>query len=118
MIDTDTAADTTNETVAQSFASWHSSRKNRREPISLHLWQGAAKSCKTHRTSHIGRRLQLSRSDLIRYLPGEEPFVKPGAGSLFTQWQLSCQRPDGATLQLSSSGPIPEIGDLIQKFLS
>jgi hypothetical protein len=118
MIDTDTAADTTIETVAQSFASWRLSRKNRQEPIPLHLWQAAAKLCKTHRISHICQRLRLSSSDLKRHLPVEEPFVELGTGTLFTQWQLSCQRPDGATLQLNSSGPIPEIGDLIRQFLS
>jgi len=115
-----TSADLTIESVKQEFAQWRASRTKRIEPIPQHLWQTAVELCKTHRITHVCRHLRLSFADLKKHLPPKEKlsFVELDAGCLFGQWQLTCERPDGARLRLSAAGQVPELDALIRQFLA
>ena len=112
--------DLTMESVQQQFDQWRTSRTKKLEPIPQHLWQAAAELCKTHRITHVCRRLGLSFPALKKHLPAkaEPAFVELAAGGLFGQWQLTCQRPDGARLHVSAAGNPPALEVLIRQFLS
>lgn len=120
MIEQLPTADLTIERVEQQFAKWRASRSKKLEPIPQHLWQAAAALCKTHRITHVCRRLRLSFPDLKKRLPAKDrpTFIELTGGSFLGQWQLTCERPDGTRLHLCAAGPSPAIEPLIRQFLS
>ena len=120
MIEQLPTADLTIENVEQQFAKWRASRSKKMEPIPLHLWQAAVALCKTHRVTHVCRRLRLCFPDLKKRLPpkAQPTFIELTGGSFLGQWQLTCQRPDGTRLQLCAAGPSPAIEPLIRQFLA
>lgn len=116
------------EDVQQQFQTWRSNR-SRREPIPDHLWKAATSLCRIHTISHVSQQLKLSYTDLKKRLnlpclsdDCQAPaFRQIDLSSLFqsqNQWQLFCQRPDGAFLSLSGSGAYPPVTDIMKGFLS
>lgn len=120
MTEAPTTAGLTIEDVKQEFDQWRASRSNKVAPIPHRLWQAAAELCKTHRITHVCRHLRLSFSELKKHLPAKEEiaFMELGVGGLIGQWQLTCQRPDGARLVISAPGYPPALDALIGQFLS
>jgi hypothetical protein len=44
--------------------------------------------------------------------------MKIDLSGTISHWQLCCQRRDGANLSFSANGVLPDIGHLLEKFLS
>lgn len=111
------------ENVTKQFENWRACRK-RHERIPEHLWQAAVTLCKSHPTTHVCRCLRLSYADLKKHLITDEKsnhpveFVQIDMAGVAGNWQLCCQRADGAKLSLTVNGPVPAIEHLLQKFLS
>jgi len=111
-------APATIESVELQFESWRSLRTRKLEPIPAELWDAAVSLCNTHPITHVCRRLRLSYPQLKKRLVPTPRFVELTPGSLFTQWQLVCERADGARLHVSATGPVPELDGLLGRFLS
>jgi hypothetical protein len=108
------------EDVAKQFEHWRANRQ-KRDRIPQHLWQAAAKLCKDHPTTVVCRCLRLSCSDLKKHLPAEKApvqFMKIDFSGAVGNWQIGCRRSDGAQLSLAASGALPDINQLLEKFLS
>ena len=112
--------DLTIERVKEAFTQWRSNRSKKVEPIPPHLWQAAADLCKTHRISHVCRHLRLSPANLKKHLPAKPPlaFLELDTDGLFGQWQLICERSDGARLNVRAAGHPPALDALIRQFLA
>ena len=106
------------ESVQDQFKAWRAGKAGR-EPIPEHLWEAAARLCREHPVTRVSRVLRLSFNDLKKHLPERAPvqFTELDIHPLTSPWQLECQRPDGARLRLSSSGPLPDLSGLLQGFL-
>jgi hypothetical protein len=106
------------ESVQEQFKAWRAG-KTGREPIPEHLWAAAARLCQDYPLTRVSRVLRLSFNDLKKHLPERAPVqfteldIRPLAGS----WEIECQRPDGARLRLSSTGPLPDLSGLLRGFL-
>jgi hypothetical protein len=107
------------ESVQEQFKAWRSG-KTGREPIPEHLWAAAVRLCREHPLTRVNRVLRLSFNDLKKHLAERAPvqFAELDFRSLNGPWEIECQRPDGARLRLSSSGPLPDLSGLVQGFLS
>jgi hypothetical protein len=108
------------EAVEKQFDKWRRGRK-KIEPIPAQLWKAAADLCKTHPISHVSRRLRLSFPDLKKRLIPDKAspqFLELTGSCFFGQWQIICERPDGARLHFSGSGAPPSLEDVIRQFLS
>lgn len=119
------------EDVRKQFQVWRATRRNRREPIPDHLWNAAIQLCSIHCVSSVCKALKLCYTDLKNRLnlpkpyscdPDKPPvFHQVDAGALFApqhQWQMVCQRADGAVLNLSASGAYPPpVTDILKGFL-
>ena len=94
----------------------------KRDRIPQHLWHAAAQLCKNHSATRVSRYLRLSFADLKKHLPAGKnaspvrfmqiDFSRPNGN-----WQLCCQRGDGANFTVCANGPLPDIERLIEKFL-
>lgn len=106
------------ESVQEQFKTWRAG-KTCRETIPEHLWAAAARLCREHPPTRVSRVLRLSFNDLKKHLPERAPvqFTELALRSLTGPWEIECQRPDGARLRLSSSGPLPDLSGLLQGFL-
>lgn len=110
--------------VKKQFEQWRNRRVNRREPIPQELWQAAVELCKTHGITHVSRSLRLSYTELKKRIPParcpatEIQFMQLDAGSLTRQWHMQCDRPDGGRLQMSGSGQLPDIENMMRVFLA
>jgi len=108
------------EAVAKQFETWRANRQ-KRDRIPQHLWRAATQLCKDYPTTQVCRCLRLSFADLKKHLSNQKAAVQfmkidfPGA---IGHWQLCCQRSDGAQLSLSASSTLPDIDQLLEKFLS
>ena len=110
------------QSVAKQFEHWRVS-KQKRDRIPHHLWQAAAQLCKNHSATLVSRCLRLSFADLKKHLPAEQnapaarfmqiDFSRPNGN-----WQLCCQRGDGANFTVCANGPLPDIERLVEKFVS
>jgi len=110
------------ETVAKQFEAWRAGRQ-KRDRIPQHLWQAAAQLCKNYPTTHVCRCLHLSFADLKKHLPSEKDdppmqFMRIDLSGAIGNWQICCQRSDGARLSLSANGPTPDMAHLLETFLS
>jgi hypothetical protein len=107
------------ESVQKQFKAWRAGKAGR-EPIPEHLWEAAVGLCREHPPTRVSRVLRLSFNDLKKHLPERAPvqFTELDIRSLTGPWEIECQRPDGARLRLSSSGPLPDLTGLVQGFLS
>jgi hypothetical protein len=110
------------ESVTKQFEHWRANRQ-KRDRIPQHLWQAAAQLCKDHPTTLVCRCLRLSFADLKKHLPAEKndlsvPFMKIDFSGAIGNWQLCCRRSDGAQLSLAASGALPDVDQLLEKFLS
>jgi hypothetical protein len=115
-----TTDDLTIENVKLQFDQWRASRSHKLEPIPQPLWLAAAALCRTHRITHVCRHLRLSFADLKKHLAPNAPpaFFELNAGGLFGQWQLTCERADGARLHVRAAGQPPAFDVLIRQFLA
>lgn len=119
------------EEVRKQFQVWRTTRRNRREPIPDHLWNAAIELCRIHPVSSVCKELKLCYTDLKTRLNLPKPphgdegnpplFHQVEVGTLFApqdQWQMVCQRADGAVLRLSASGSYPPpVADILKGFL-
>lgn len=108
--------------VQEQFENWRSSRNGKREPIPQQLWQAAVELCNLHGITQVSRSLRLSYVELKKRVlpptPATPPtFMEFDASCLASQWHLSCHRPDGARLQVSGSGRLPDIANMLGVFL-
>ena len=109
------------QSVAKQFEHWRANRQ-KRDRIPQHLWHAAAQLCKNHSATRVSRYLRLSFTDLKKHLPAGKnaspvrfmqiDFSRPNGN-----WQLCCQRGDGANFTVCANGPLPDIERLIEKFL-
>lgn len=108
------------EHVKQQLAQWRASRAGRQEPIPQSLWQAASALCLKHPITHVCRQLRLCVTDLKKHLPQKAPvaFLELNPGSPGGQWQLLCERADGARLHLCATGHPPAPEALLRQFLS
>ena len=106
------------ESVQDQFKAWRAGKAGR-EPIPEHLWAAAARLCREHPLTRVSRVLRLSFNDLKKHLPERAPvqFTELDIRPSTSPWEIECQRPDGARLRLSSSGPLPDLSGLLQGFL-
>jgi hypothetical protein len=106
------------ESVQEQFKAWRAGKAGR-EPIPEPLWEAAALLCREHPPTRVSRVLRLSFNDLKKRVPERAPvqFAELDIRSLTGPWEIECQRPDGARLRLSSSGPLPDLSGLLQGFL-
>jgi hypothetical protein len=110
------------ESVTKQFEAWRANRQ-KRDRIPLHLWQAAAQLCKDHPTTLVCRCLRLSFTDLKKHLHAEKndlpvQFMKIDFSGAIGNWQLCCRRSDGTQLSFAASGALPDIDQLLEKFLS
>ena len=111
------------KTVAKQFEDWRTSRKKHTR-IPEHLWQAAVDLCKAHPTTQVCRCLRLSYADLKKRMLSDKnqsaavQFMQIDLSAAAGNWQLCCQRADGAKLSLSANGPMPAIAHLLQQFLT
>jgi hypothetical protein len=110
------------ESVAEQFKYWRANRQ-KRDRIPQQLWQAAAQLCKDYPATQVCRCLRLSFADLKKHLPSGKNdlpvhFMKIDLSGSIGNWQLCCQRGDGAQLSFSANGALPDIGRLLEKFLS
>lgn len=119
------------EEVRKQFQVWRATRRNRREPIPDHLWDAAIELCRIHGVSSVCKELKLCYTDMKNRLNPPKPnhcdegnpavFHQVDVGALFAshhQWQMVCQRADGAVLSLSGSGACPPpVTDILKGFL-
>jgi hypothetical protein len=105
--------------VQEQFKAWRAGKAGR-ESIPEHLWEAAAWLCQEHPPTRVSRVLRLSFNDLKKHLPERAPvqFTELDIRSLTGPWEIECQRPDGARLRLSSTGPLPDLSELLQDFLT
>lgn len=108
--------------IEQQFEKWRASRKHRTEAIPDHLWQAAAKLCAQYGISHISRHLRLSYTELKKHAcelsPTSLHFKALDLCTLTGQWQIECSRPDGTRLQMSGSGQLFDVSNILNTFLS
>jgi len=108
------------ESVQQRFETWRSHRA-KRDRIPEYLWEAAARACELHSVAHVSRSLRLSYTKLKKRVsskPSEPHFMAIDLSCVSGAWQLECDRPDGASLRLSGSGPPPAVDHLLGVFLS
>ena len=111
------------DSVKGQFDQWRNDRSNPRESIPQNLWQAAAELCNTCSISQVARSLRLSYTDLKKRVSpiknGPVPnFIPLDIGSLSCQWHIECHRTDGARLGLSGGGKLPDIENMLARFLS
>jgi hypothetical protein len=109
------------EAVQQQFESWRSDRGRQRGLIPEHLWESAVLLCQKYSITHVSRFLRLSYSDLKRRTGKfKEPaprFMEIDLSGFSGKWQVECERPDGARLRVSATGPAP-VEQMLGQFLS
>ena len=106
------------KTIQQQFETWRAG-KTGREPIPAYLWAAAVRLCRDHPLTRVSRELRLSFNDLKKRLPEATAvrFTELECNSITGPWQIECQRSDGSRLRISSSGPLPDLAELLQDFL-
>jgi len=114
--------DSTLAAVKEQFETWRSARRSKKEPIPASLWREAVNLCEVHSITRVCRVLRLCYADLKKKMPNVEPapaspaFMELAVGSV--QWQLSCERCDGASLRISGSGGFSDFNQILGQFLS
>ncbi len=111
------------DSVKGQFDQWRHDRGNPRESIPQHLWQAAAQLCDTWSISKVAQSLRLSYTELKKRVspPKNDPvprFIPLNIGTVSSQWHIECHRPDGARLGLSGGGQLPDIENMLARFLS
>jgi hypothetical protein len=110
------------ESVTKQFEVWRANRQ-KRDRIPQHLWQAATQLCKDHPPTLVCRWLRLSFADLKKHLAAEKDnprvqFMKIDLSGPIGNWQLCCQRSDGSQLSFTANAALPDIDQLLEKFLS
>jgi len=114
------------ESVQQQFTDWRATRHGKREPIPDRLWRAAVQLCNVHSVNYVSRSLRLSYTALKKRLAGVHStkekslqFLRLEVGSPYSaQWQMECIRADGGRLQVSATGALPSLGEMLQGFWS
>ncbi len=99
------------------FEGWRNTKTHPRQPIPENLWNVAAELTKKHSPTKVAKHLRLNVSALRdavskQLLPTKQDIVVTGK-----DWNITCRRSDGATLNLTGVGDFPNINNTIVAFL-